>query len=366
MLRSLLAVLVCALAGVAAGPAAAQTTVPLKATPDHTVRSTPDTVVWGYFAADIPPVLRIKSGQTVRIDTISHHGVNVPEGPVEFFGKAGIKREDVLQDQIDIHAKVKAPRGASAHVLTGPIYIDEAEPGDMLEVRIIALENRVPYGVNASNRGSGVLPELLTAPARKVIKFDMKRNVALFSNDIEIPLKPFMGIMAVAPTKESWMISSRPPWRWGGNMDFNRLTVGATLYLPVFHAGAQFFTGDSHALQADGEVNGTALEASLTGTFQFIVHKGAGRTMFWPRAEDADYYYTMGMDLDLDVAMRNATLETVRYLREARGLSAADAYGLASIGVDFGIAEVVDAVQVVYGAIPKRIFKTNPEYWHKR
>ena len=347
------------------GPAFAQT-VPLKTTPDHTVRSTPDTVVWGYFAADIPPVLRIKSGQTVRIDTVSHHGVNVPEGPVEFFGKAGIKREDVLQDQIDIHAKVKAPRGASAHVLTGPIYIEGAEPGDMLEVRIIALEHRVPYGVNASNRGSGVLPELLAAPARKVIKFDLKRNVALFSDEIEILLKPFMGIMAVAPTKESWMISSRPPWRWGGNMDFNRLTVGATLYLPVFHAGAQFFTGDSHALQADGEVNGTAIEASLTGTFQFIVHKGAGRTMFWPRAEDSEFYYTMGMDLDLDVAMKNATQETVRYLMETRGLSAADAYSLASIGVDFGIAEVVDAVQVVYGAIPKRIFKTNPEYWFKR
>ena len=90
------------------------------------------------------------------------------------------------------------------------------------------------------------------------------------------------------------MISSRPPWRWGGNMDFNKLTAGATLYLPVFHEGAQFFTGDSHAVQGDGEVNGTAIEASLTGTFQFIVHKGAGKSMFWPRAEDADFYYTHG------------------------------------------------------------------------
>ena len=177
----------------------------------------------------------------------------------------------------------------------------------MLEVRIIDLEYRVPYGVNNSGPGVGVLPDLLKAPARKVIRLDTKRNVALFSPEIEIPLQPFMGIMAVAPTKESWMISSRPPWRWGGNMDFNKLTVGATLYLPVFHEGARFFTGDSHAVQGDGEVNGTAIEASLTGTFQFIVHKGGGKTMFWPRAEDADYYYTMGMDLDLDVAMRKAT-----------------------------------------------------------
>jgi acetamidase/formamidase len=347
-----------------AGVASAQT-VPLKTTPDHTVPSRPETVVWGYFAADIPPVLRIKSGQTVRIDTVSHGGVNLPEDPVEFFAKHGIKRDEILQDALDIRAKTPRPRGGSAHILTGPIYVDEAQPGDMLEVRIINLEYRVPYGVNSSGPGVGVLGDLLKAPARKVIRLDTKRNVALFSDDIEIPLQPFMGIMAVAPSKESWMISSRPPWRWGGNMDFNKLTVGATLYLPVFHEGARFFTGDSHAVQGDGEVNGTAIEASLTGTFQFIVHKGGAKTMFWPRAEDANYYYTMGMDLDLDVAMRKATEETVRYLRETRGLSAADAYSLASIGIDFRIAEVVDAVQLVYGAIPKRIFKTNPDYWFK-
>jgi acetamidase/formamidase len=333
--------------------------------PDATLRSTPETVVWGYFAADIPPALRIRSGQTVRIDTVSHSGLNSGEDPVTYFGKAGIPADQVLKDAIDIYQKVNRPRGASAHVLTGPIYIEEAAPGDMLEVRILALENRVPYGVNNSNRGTGVLPELLGGPAAKVIKFDMARNVALFSPDIEVPLSPFMGIMAVAPTRESWMISSRPPWRWGGNMDFNKLTAGATLYLPVFHNGAQFFTGDSHAVQADGEINGTAIEASLTGTFQFVVHKGAGRTMKWPRAEDATHYYSMGMDLDLDVAMKNAAQETVDFLRETRGLSAADAYALSSIAVDFRIAEVVDAVQVVYGAIPKKIFKTNREYWRK-
>ena len=150
-----------------AGAAVAQTTVPLKTTPDHTVRSTPDTVVWGYFAADIPPVLRIKSGQTVRIDTVSHGGINLPEDPVEFFAKHGVARDEILQDALDIRAKVNRPRGGSAHVLTGPIYIDEAQPGDMLEVRVIALEPRVPYGVNSSGPRTGVLPELLTAPARR-------------------------------------------------------------------------------------------------------------------------------------------------------------------------------------------------------
>jgi acetamidase/formamidase len=339
--------------------------VPPNNTPDATLRSTPDTVVWGYFAADIAPALRIKSGQTVKIDTVSHGGVNTPDDPVTYFGRAGIAPAEVLKDAIDIHQKVSRPKGASAHILTGPIYIEEAAPGDMLEVRILALEHRVPYGVNNSNRGTGVLPDLLSAPAPKVIRFDLARNVALFSPEIEVPLQPFMGIMAVAPPRDTWLLSSRPPGRYGGNLDFNKLTVGATLYLPVFHRGGQFFTGDSHAVQADGEVNGTAIEASLTGTFQFIVHKGAGRGMKWPRAEDATHYYAMGLDLDLDRAMKEAAQQTVDFLRETKGLSAADAYALASIAVDFRVAEAVDAVQMVYGAIPKKIFKQNPDYWKR-
>jgi acetamidase/formamidase len=175
-----------------------------------------------------------------------------------------------------------------------------------------------------------------------------------------------MGIMAVAPPRDLLMVSSRPPSRWGGNMDFNKLTAGSTLYLPVFNTGAQFFTGDSHAVQGDGEINGTAIEASLTATLQFIVHKGEGKAMKWPRAEDAANYYTMGMDLDLDAAMREAAGETVEFLRERFGLSAADAYALASIGVDFRVAEAVDSVQVIYGVIPKKLFKKNPEYWAGR
>jgi acetamidase/formamidase len=339
---------------------------PLERVPDATLRSTPETVVLGYFAAGISPALRIKSGQTVRIDTISHGGLNRGEDPVTFFGKAGIAPGQVLEDAVEIYRKGHRPKGASAHILTGPLYIDEAAPGDMLEVRILALEYRVPYGVNNSNRGTGVLSSLLDGPTPKVIKFDLARNVALFAPGIEVPLQPFMGIMAVAPSRESWMISSRPPWRWGGNMDFNKLTVGATLYLPVFHEGAQFFTGDSHAVQGDGEINGTAIEASLTGTFQFIVHKGAGRAMQWPRAEDGSYYYAMGMDVDLNIALKNAAQEVIDMLREKRGLSAADAYALASIAVDFRIAEVVDSVQMVYAAVPKAIFKSNPDYWFRK
>jgi acetamidase/formamidase len=342
-------------AGIVA-PAAAQA-------PDATLRSTPDTVIWGYLTADLPPALTIKSGQTVKIDTVSHQGLMSKDDPTTFFAAAGIPPGEVLQDAEDIYAKVGRVKGLSAHVLTGPLYVEGAARGDMLEVRIRKFDLRVPYGVNNSGPGTGVLGNLLTAPAPKIIKFDLARNVALFSPDIEVPLAPFMGIMAVAPPRDLLMVSSRPPSRWGGNMDFNKLTAGSTLYLPVFNAGAQFFTGDSHAVQGDGEINGTAIEASLTATLQFIVHKGEGRAMKWPRAEDAANYYTMGMDLDLDTAMREAVQETVKFLQERFGLSAPDAYALASIGIDFRVAEAVDSMQVIYGMIPKKLFKKNPDYW---
>jgi acetamidase/formamidase len=342
-------------AGIVA-PAAAQA-------PDATLRSTPDTVIWGYLTADLPPALTIKSGQTVKIDTVSHQGLMSKDDPATFFAAAGIPPGEVLQDAKDIYAKVGRVKGLSAHVLTGPLYVEGAARGDMLEVRIRKFDLRVPYGVNNSGPGTGVLGNLLTAPAPKIIKFDLARNVALFSPDIEVPLAPFMGIMAVAPPRDLLMVSSRPPSRWGGNMDFNKLTAGSTLYLPVFNAGAQFFTGDSHAVQGDGEINGTAIEASLTATLQFIVHKGEGRAMKWPRAEDAANYYTMGMDLDLDTAMREAVQETVKFLQERFGLSAPDAYALASIGIDFRVAEAVDSMQVIYGMIPKKLFKKNPDYW---
>jgi len=339
---------------------------PIKYSVDAELKASPQTVVWGVLPIDVAPALRIKSGQTVSIDTLSHQGMINGTDPVSFFTARGIAASDVLPEAMPIFQQVPRSKGASAHVLTGPIYVDGAEPGDMLEVRILDLKYRVPYGINNSGPGGGVLPDVHSKPYPKLIKLDLQRKVALFAPEIEVPLKPFMGIMAVAPPLSLSMVSSRPPGIYGGNMDFNRLTVGATLYLPVHARGAQFFTGDSHAVQADGEVNGTAIEASLTPVLQFIVHKGAGKTMKWPRAEDADYYYRMGLDVDLDEAMKQAVRETVDFLQAEKGLSAADAYALASVAVDFHVGEAVDAVQMVYGMIPKRIFKSNREYWLKR
>lgn len=337
-----------------------------KPRPDATLRSTPQTVSWGWIAADLPPVLRVRSGEIVRIDTVTHQGINTSRDPVAFFGAAGIAPGEVLQDAVAIYRQVKREEGAGPHLVTGPVYVEGAEPGDMLEVRILDVEIRVPYGVNSTGPGRGVLPELLSQPAEKIIKLDPGRGVALFSREIEVPLAPFMGIMAVAPPPELVRVSTKPPGAFGGNVDFKHLTAGATLYLPVFNGGALFYTGDGHACQGDGEVDGTAIEISLTPTVQLIVHKGAGRTMKWPRAEDTAHYYSMGMGDELGAALGNAIRETTMFLQQEAGLSAAEAYALCSLAVDFRVGEAVNNVLMVYGAIPKKLLKRRAEYWHTK
>jgi acetamidase/formamidase len=330
---------------------------------DVSLRSTPETVSWGWIAADRAPVFRMKSGQAVRIDTVTHQGMNTGKDPVAFFGTAGIAPRDVLSDASHIFGKVKRGEGAGPHLLTGPIHIEGARPGDMLEVRVLDVEIRVPYGVNATGPGSGAVPDLLTQAEQKIIKLDLKRNVALFAKDVEVPLAPFMGIVAVAPPPALKRVSTKPPGAFGGNIDFKHLVAGSTLYLPVFNEGALFYTGDGHACQGDGEVDGTAIEISLTPTMQLIVHEEAGKAMTWPRAEDASNYYSMGMDTDLDQALKQAIREAVGFLQQRAGLSAAEAYALCSLAVDFRIGEAVNNVQMVYGVIPKRLFRRNPAYW---
>jgi acetamidase/formamidase len=324
---------------------------------DATLRSTPETLVWGYIRADRMPVLRIKSGQTVRVDTVTHQGLNTRQDPVSYFSTAGIAPEAVLDDAKRVFLDMKREEGAGPHILTGPIYIEGAEPGDMLEVRVLDVAFRVPYGVNSTGPGWGAAPDLLDKPAAKIIKLDLERGVALFSSTVEVPLAPFMGIVAVAPPPDVVKVSTKPPGAFGGNIDFRHLTAGSTLYLPVFNPGALFYTGDGHAVQGDGEVDGTAIEISLTPTFQLIVHKGAGRDMKWPRAEDATHYYVMGMDEDLGKALRNAIHETAAFLQNKSSLTPAEAYALCSLTVDFRIGEAVNNVQMVYGAIPRNIFK---------
>lgn len=329
--------------------------------PEVVLRSTPQNVSWGWIDADRPPVLHVRSGQTVRIDTVSNQGMNSGRDPALYLEAAGIPSAQVLQDQKDIFRQVRHDNEAGSHVLTGPIHVEGAEPGDMLEVRTLDIECRVPYGVNSSGNGWGVLPDLLDAPASMVIPLDTARGVAFFPGRVEVPLAPFMGIIAVAPQRAR--VSTKPPGRHGGNMDLRHLVAGSTLYLPVLHAGALLYVGDGHGAQGDGEVDGSALEMSLTPTLQLIVHKGAGSAMRWPRAEDAAHYYPMGMDGDLEAALRNAVQEAVDFLKRHAGLTTAEAYALCTLNVDFRIGEAVNVVKMVYGVIPKKLFHHNAPYW---
>jgi acetamidase/formamidase len=331
------------------------------------IPSTPETVIRGHIPAYLPPIMRVKPGQIVTIDTLSHQGLNTGDDPIAFFARGGVKSEEVLKDAVDVYGRVKPPPGMGTHVLTGPIYVEGAEPGDLLEVRVIDVRFRVPYGVNFSNKGVGVLPELLSDPVFRIIRLDTQRRVALLSPEIEIPLAPFMGIMAVAPPPDQKTVSSRPPGAFGGNMDLKQLTAGATVYLPVYNAGALFFTGDAHAAQGDGEINGTAIETSLTPVVQFFVHKAKGASLGkWPRAETPTHYITMGIDKDLNQALKHAVQETVDFLVKEKKVDTAMAYTISSTAVDFRVAEAVNLNQMVYGMIPKSLFvKEKAAYWYK-
>jgi len=320
----------------------------------HLLQSTPETVHWGYFDGALEPVLTVDSGDRVVIECVSGGPGWMPPP------SSGFK---VLPDLKLIHEKVK--QGTGNHILTGPIAVRGAAIGDVLEVKIVAIALRQDWGFNLFRAYGGTLPEDFPYYRLIHVALDKATNMATLPSGLQVPMRPFFGQLATAPTKSFGRQNSKEPREFGGNIDCKELTAGSTIYLPVWNEGALFSTGDGHAAQGDGEVNGTAIEASLTGTFQFIVHKGSGRGMKWPRAEDATHYYSMGLDLDLDRAMREATQQTVDFLREKKGLSTADAYALASIAVDFRVAEAVDAVQMIYGAIPKKIFKQNPEYWKR-
>ena len=345
---------------------------------DHFVPSTPENVVWGWFPTDREPVLRVEPGETVRIDTLTHAGAVQDEDPVAYLTGLGVPEEEILPDVPAFWASREGrPReGRSGHVITGPIHIEGADPGDVLEIEILEITTRAPWGINNTSARGGVFSEsypgfragdpALDIPpgTRHVIRTGDSggREVAFLPNGIEVPLAPFMGILAVAPdpvvgqpgVTVPGVQGSRPPGAFGGNLDVKDLKAGTKVYLPVFHPGALFYVGDPHGAQGDGEVSGTAIEQSLTGVFRFRVHEGQALTA--PRAEDDDYYMLMGIDLDLDRAARHAVWEVVRFLEAEKGLTPAEALSVASIAVDFRVSEVVDLTQVVTGYIPKDIF----------
>jgi acetamidase/formamidase len=319
-----------------------------------TIGCGPETVHWGYLWGAQEPVAIVQPGDEVTIDTVSHEGLLGDQGdPIGFFTRFGIPAEQVLADSVAVYTKVQHS-GLGGHIVSAPVYVEGAEPGDVLAVRVLEATPRTPYGVNTMRMNRGGLPDEFTLNRSIVIPFDLERQVAQFAPKIEVPLRPFFGIMASGPARSLGKISSGPPGPFGGNIDLKDLTVGSTLYLPVHVPGALFMCGDGHAAQGDGEVDLTAIETSLTGTFRLDLIKG--KTLRWPRAETATHWITLGLHENLEEAMKMAIREPIDFLATEKGLSREDAYALASIAVDFEVTQVVDGVKGIHGMIPKAIF----------
>jgi len=313
----------------------------------HRLEATPATVAYGYYWSQAAPVLRIASGDIIDVDTLL---TNTPAG----LEKAGVPEARIQSSLKSIVAEVTGERrGPGGHILTGPVYVEGAEPGDVLEVKILAIDLAIDYGYNGC---SGVLPENCEpgAPVR-IIPLDRSAMRAEFAPGIMVPLHPFFGSMGVAPPPEAGRVSSNPPGRHAGNLDNRELIVGSTLYIPVFARGALFEVGDGHVAQGDGEVDQTAIETSLRGRLQLTVRKDMKLT--WPRAETPTDYISMATDPELLIATKTAIQEMVDFIVAEKHLPRHEAYQLVSIAGNVAVTQLVDKPNVgVHVRLPKSIF----------
>ena len=319
-------------------------TIALPAQTRHMLEATPQNVVIGHYDAATPPALRIKSGDTVEIHTL---GVGTPRALMA----AGLPESQV---EPALLAVVKANPTGRGHFLTGPVFVEGADPNDVLEVQILGIRLAVDYAYNGMG-SNGTLFDQFPKGGQKIIQLDSKRMVANFAPGVEVPLRPFFGSMGVAPAPAAGSISSTPPGTHAGNLDNKELIAGTKLFIPVHATGALFQVGDGHAAQGDGEVDQTGLETSLVGEFRFVVRKDL--KLEWPRAETPTHYIAMGIDADLNKAVKLAVEEAVSFLMAERKLSRADAYMLASVAVNLHITQLVDSNKGVHAMIPKDIFK---------
>jgi acetamidase/formamidase len=312
----------------------------------HKLIASPKTVAWGYYDAAATPVLRVRSGDVVEVATLLTNSPTRLEA-------AGVKPADVEPSLRAIYDSVKA-HGPGGHILTGPIYVEGADSGDVLEVRIRQIDLAIPYAYNSFGGRSGFIPEDYGYAKTKIIPLDKKTMVAHFADGIDIPMHPFFGSIGVAPPASMGKVSSAPPGIYAGNLDNKELVAGTTLYIPVHAKGALLEIGDGHAGQGNGEVDITALETSLVGRFQLIVRKDLKLT--WPRGETPTHWIAMGIDKDLVVATKTAVRQAIDFLVTMKGMNKDDAYMLVSTACDVDITQLVDGPVGVHVMIPKNIF----------
>lgn len=303
------------------------------------------TVVWGYYWSQAKPVLTVRTGDYVRVRTVLTSSPDRLEA-------AGVPAAQVEQQLRDVQAV--RDRGPGGHVLTGPIYVEGADSGDVLEVRLDSINLAISYGYNGIGQ-AGFLSDEIFSRKMRIIPLDRDRMLGHFADGIDIPLHPFFGSMGVAPPAYAGRWNSAPPWIHGGNLDNKELVAGTSLYLPVFVKGALFEIGDGHAAQGNGEVDITAIETSLIGKLQFVVHH-RGKGISWPMAESPTHIITMGEDRDLNAATHIAVRQMIRYLMEEKKMTQEDAYMLCSVAADVDITELVDGNVGVHVMLPKAVF----------
>jgi acetamidase/formamidase len=314
----------------------------------HRLEATPATVAYGYYWSEAKPAIRIASGDIIDVDTLL---TNTPAG----LARAGVQDSRIQNSLKAVVTGVTGDkRGPGGHILTGPVYIEGAEPGDALEVKILAIDLPIDYGYNGC---SGIVPQNCDRSAgTKIIPLDSKTMTAELFPGIVVPLRPFFGSMGVAPAPELGRVSSNPPSRHAGNIDNKELAAGSTLYIPVFVSGALFEVGDGHAAQGDGEVDQTAIETSLRGRIQLTVRKNMG--LAWPRAETASDFISMAADPDLLTATKAAIQEMIDFLAVTKGLTKHQAYQIVSIAGNVAVTQLVDKPNLgVHVKVPKSIFK---------
>jgi len=310
----------------------------------HHLKATPETTRFGILDARFPAVLEVISGDTVVIECVSGSPEMLPAAGSGFV---------IPKSLAAIHDA--RPSRIGPHIITGPVAIDGAEPGDTLEVHVNKIEFGAEWGFCAVRPLSGTIPADFPDGDITYIRIDAERKYCMLPWGAKIPLAPFFGLMGVAPPPSYGALSTKEPREFGGNIDNKELGAGSTLFLPVMVPGANFVVGDGHGVQGDGEVCVNALEICLTGTFTFKLHKKREGMvgLSYPRAETATHFISFGMNANLDVAMEKALREMIDFICMKTGWSRVEAYKTCSLAVDFRITQTVNGEKGIHGMLRK-------------